>query len=104
MIKGLKQQVLRILDEFPQSRNSDQWLTIKLWCVFYPSRIVRLENEEPMIRLKDIMDLPREDNVKRVRAIIQNVENKFLPTSLAIVKQRKINEELWREYLKNNEQ
>lgn len=114
----LKTRILKILQDYPKSRDSDAWLTIKLWCVFYPSRIIRKEADcicapgsetlncpkhtgkegEPMIRLKDIMDLPREDHVKRIRAIIQNEEHKFLPTSWEVAKQRKINETDWKEY------
>lgn len=120
-INKLKIQILDILEKHPKSRDSDQWLTIKLWCVFYPSRIIRKEAEcscapdratlgcpkhtgreaEPMIRLADIMDLPREDNIKRIRAVIQNEEKQFLPTSWAVAKQRKINEEEWKTYMTN---
>lgn len=99
----LKNQIIKILTDFPQSRDSDQWLTIKLWCIFYPSRIIREEGKEPTIRLKDVMDMPREDNVKRIRAIIQNEEHRFLPTSLEVAKQRKINEEEWRAYVQNQQ-
>lgn len=103
MIETLKQQVLKILEQYPKARDSDQWLTIKLWTVYYPSRIHRRDDLEPAyVYLKDIMDLPREDNVKRVRAIIQNVENKFLPTTIEVARQRKINEEVWKEYILNN--
>ena len=102
MTKNLKNQVLQILEKYPKARNSDQWLTIKIWCDFYPTRIIREEGKEPMIKLSDIMELPREDNVKRVRAIIQNEDNMFLPTSIEVVKQRKINEDIWRRYIISN--
>lgn len=107
-IKNLKSMVLQVLRDFPMSRDSDAWLTVKLWCVFYPSRIQKTEWTNPengktkdrkFIYLDDIIDLPKEDQVKRVRAIIQNEENKFLPTSLDVAKQRKINEDTWREYI-----
>lgn len=98
---NLKVQVLKILQDFPKSRDSDQWLTIKLWCVFYPTRIHRLignVKSKPYIFLEDIMEMPREDNVKRIRAIIQNEEKKFLPTTWEVAKQRDINELEWKEY------
>lgn len=101
----LKNQIIKILTDFPQSRDSDQYLTIKLWCIFYPSRIHEdKENQlKKFVYLVDIMELPREDNVKRIRAIIQNEEHRFLPTSLEVAKQRRINEEEWRAYVQNQQ-
>lgn len=102
MIDSLKNQVLKILMKYPKTRDSDVRLMLTLWMIYYPSRIHKdSPDENSYVYLKDIMSLPREDNIKRVRAVIQNVENKYLPTSLEVVKQRKINEELWREYIKN---
>lgn len=101
-IENLKAKVLHVLETFPQSRDCDQWLTLKIWSLYYPKSIFRGEGGVQMVKLRDIMELPREDNVKRVRAIIQNVENKFLPTSLEVVRQRRINEELWKEYIQEN--
>lgn len=98
-IKKLKPKILKILANFPQSRNSDMWLTIKLWTVYYPSRIQREKDKAPYIFLKDIMEMPREDAVKRIRAIIQNIEHKFLPTDWKIAKQRKINEADWKRFV-----
>ena len=105
MTDSLKNQVEQILTKYPQARNSDQWLTLKLWAVFYPNkvRIHELTNQK-YVFLNDIMDLPREDNVKRIRAVIQNEENRLLPTSLDVVKQRRINEKIWKEYLNKENQ
>lgn len=105
MIDTLKKQVLKVLEKYPKARDSDVRLMLILWQMFYPSRIHKTEPvNRPYVFLTDIMDLPREDNIKRVRAIIQNVENKFLPTSWAVAKQRKINEGTWRAYILNNGQ
>lgn len=99
----LKSMVYQVLQDYPQSRNSDQWLTLKVWCNYYPTRIHTNElTNSKYIFLRDVMDLPREDLIGRVRRIIQNIDNKFLPTSLEVAKQRKINEGVWREYIKNN--
>lgn len=103
MIDTLKSQVLRVLEKYPKTRDSDVRLMLILWQMFYPSRIHKTEPvNRTYIFLQDIMDMPREDNIKRVRAIIQNVEGKFLPTSLEVAKQRKINEEVWKEYILKN--
>jgi len=108
-INKLKIKILDILEKYPKSRDSDIWLTIKLWCLYYPSRI-RIEEikdgdvkvgERKYVFLDDIIDLPREDNIKRIRAVIQNKEGKFLPNSWAVAKQRKINEEEWKGYMRN---
>lgn len=103
----LRVMVERVLKEFTSARNSDQWLTIKIWTLYFPSKIIELPSDVPesasikAVKLTDIMELPREDNVKRIRAIIQNEEHRFLPTSPEVRKQRKINEEIWLEYVKN---
>lgn len=101
-IKNLKIAVLGILQDNPKARDSDQYLTIMLWMRYFPTRILELPDGSKAIKLRDVMDLPREDNVKRIRAIIQNVEGKYLPTSWEVAKKRKINEEVWREYCRNN--
>jgi hypothetical protein len=97
----LRDMVLHILKEYPQSRDSDIWLTIKLWTIYYPTRITRNEAGVQVIALKDIIELPREDNVKRVRAKIQNEEHLYLPNSLEVAQQRHINMEDWRNWANN---
>ena len=57
------------------------------------------KNNSGYIYLKDLFELPREDNIKRVRAKIQNEEHKFLPTDFKIMKKRKSASKTWREYL-----
>jgi len=97
----LKEQIGIILREYPDSRNSDVTLMIILWERFYPHYI--LENKatgDKGINIKSLYDLPREDHIKRYRAVFQNVDNKYLPTSLEVVKQRRINEETWREAMR----
>lgn len=97
-IKNLKDKVWCLLRDHPKARDSDQWATIKLWTILFPHLIDYTDPKNPKIALKDIMNMPREDNVKRVRAIIQNVDGEFLPTSEEVAKQRKINMDVWRSY------
>ena len=96
-IKNLKAKVLAVLESNPETRNSDIALTIELWRRYYPNTILIGTSGVEGVRLKDLYDLPREDNVKRVRAQIQNVEHLYLPTSWEVAKQRKINEDRLRE-------
>ena len=101
-IKNLKKQIEYILENIPKSRDSDQYLTLCIWTHYYRNYIqidTGTVNDRKFVYLDDIMLLPREDNVKRLRAKIQNEEGRFLPTTLEIARQRKINEEVWREYL-----
>ena len=84
--------------KFPETRNSDVTLTIAIWKEYFPERIKReMSSGADCVELKALYDLPREDGVKRYRAHFQNDLNLYLPTSLEVALQRKINEERWRE-------
>ena len=48
-----------------------------IWYKFHNSKLVKLDDGTQAVRLKDLFDLPREDNIKRLRAKIQNEEHKF---------------------------
>lgn len=97
-IKNLRKEVESMLAECAVTRNSDQLLTLKLWVKLFPDKIIKAEDGSQAVKLKDIMLLPREDNVKRVRAKIQNEEHKYLPTTEAVRKARGISEEVWYKY------
>ena len=95
-MRKLKAQVEYCLDTFPETRNSDIALTLAIWRQYFPTRIRKGASGEEGVWLKDLYDLPREDNVKRVRAKFQNEQNLYLPTDWKVAKQRKINEDKWR--------
>lgn len=95
-VPRLKKMVELILEENPdfrgiEARNSDIALTIIIWQRWYGV------SEEPdgIVHLRRLLDLPREDNIKRVRAVLQNEENKFLPTSWEVAKKRGIERKRW---------
>lgn len=107
MLEKLKDQVSEMLEENPDCRNSDITLMIKIWERYYPQRII-----DGKIRLSDLYELPREDNIKRIRAKLQEEALKridegktngdevyFLPTSEAVAKKRQINEVIWQKAL-----
>lgn len=99
-VPRLKKMVEYILDENPkyrgvQARNSDIALTILIWQRWYSVGT----NEDSVVHLYRLFDLPREDNVKRVRAVFQNTEHKYLPTSLEVLKKRGIEREYWEDAL-----
>jgi hypothetical protein len=95
----LTEMVEKILQDYPQARDSDQWLTLKIWKTFYPQSLDMTNEVNPKVDFATIMKLPREDNVKRIRAKFQNVLFKYLPTSIEVVKRRRQNEEKWRELM-----
>ena len=99
--RGLKREVETCLRDYPETRNSDITLLIKVWELFYPQFVKTGSTGASGILFKDLYVAPREDNVKRVRAVFQNVQNKYLPTDWKVAKQRKINEEKWSEYIRN---
>lgn len=90
-LKTLKEQVEYVLEKFDIARNSDKYLTWRVWVIFY--------NVNKVVDFQQFMKLPSEDNVKRIRAHIQNVEKRFIPTAeeIAIERGWKIDE--WRKLM-----
>lgn len=97
-IKDLDTKVRFVLEHYEDTRNSDIRLTQVIWYVYYKNSIKFL-NGEAVVALKDMYDLPREDNIKRIRAKIQNEEHLFVPTVWEVAKRRGMKEDDWRSYL-----
>jgi len=100
----LRKQIIETLAAEEATRNSDQLLTVRIWERYYPKLVCRMPEQftnvrEPFVFISDVLKLPREDNVKRIRAVIQNVEHRYLPTDPAVRRRRKISEEAWRSFL-----
>lgn len=91
MAKTLESKVEYVLQNYPTTRNSDIELTIKIWAVYH--------NVGSSIAVRDLFSLPREDSIKRIRARIQNDQLKYLPTSEAVTRKRKMNIQVWRQRL-----
>lgn len=98
-LKTLKGKVEATLKKYPRTRDSDIELTINVWRDFYGEKILKNSKGVEYISLRSLFDLPREDNIKRVRAYFQNTEGLFLPTSLEVAKKRGINERAWRIFM-----
>jgi len=94
-IRTLKDKVEVILEHIPETRNNDKLLTIKLWREFFPSII----KEGVKVFLEDILELPSQDGIKRVRAHIQNKEKRLIPTELKIAQARGWLEDEWKSAL-----
>jgi len=102
MKKVLKKQVEKMLKECEKCRCSDIHLTLHLWYEDYPNMVHDKGTPDSYVYLRDIKDLPREDNVKRVRAKFQNEENLYLPADPKVRLKRGIEEVKWRKFLEYN--
>jgi hypothetical protein len=94
-MSNLKQQIEWVLQASPETRNSDIALTLAIWRRFYGEKLRKAADGEEYVRLQNLFDLPREDNVKRIRAKF-NAEGKYWPTDLKIARARGILEDQWR--------
>ena len=95
-IAKLKGKVEYVLQQFPPTRNNDMALTLRLWAQFYSHLMVRetphgsqLEPTEWTVSLRTIMQLPREDQVSRIRRKFQE-EGLYLPTDPEVLKKRRL--------------
>lgn len=97
--RKLKSMVYRVLERVEETRDSDITLMIRICEIYYPSKVRHDKSGEAEIFLKDLYELPREDNIKRIRAFFQNEQNLFLPKSEIVRKNRGISEERWKKWL-----
>lgn len=99
-------KVETVLEADPQSRDDDVRLWIMVARKFYSQYIFKrtisevippsvLEVSRQSIFLRDILKLPKQYDVQRYRTHIQNVEKRFLPTKIEVVKARRMNEQVW---------
>lgn len=79
-----------LLEEIPETRNSDTTLMIEYWKKHFR------ESLEPFgVTFENLHLLPDQGTLKRFRAKIQNEEHLYLPTDSKVRKLRKISEENW---------
>lgn len=102
-VPRLKNMVEQVLAENPkyqgiEARNSDVALMIIVWQRWYGVS----DKPDGIVHVRRLFDLPREDNIKRVRAKIQNEEHKYLPTNPDVLIKRGILEEYWHDALGYN--
>jgi len=91
----LYDQILWVLKNYTDSRNSDFILRWKLWEAFYP-HLIHQDGLRWFVYKEDEARLPNQDDIKRIRAHIQNDEKLYPPTDWAVAKQRKWLEQEWR--------
>lgn len=88
-IEKLDSKVRAVLDEHPETRNSDITLTIKIWREYY-------DVHGAFLAIDRLYELPSVDDVKRIRAKIQNEEKLYPPTDWKIAKKRHWLEDEWK--------
>lgn len=95
---NLKDKILFCLEKYSSSRNSDTLLKLKIWYEFYNSKGF-IHNGRMAHYDDDHFDLPGDDDVKRIRAKIQNNKTnpRFLPTDEKIINARRQRELKYRE-------
>jgi len=99
MSKGLlEKQIRHILATDEKSRNSDIRLTQMIWWNYYRKDLLETNNKV-YVDISALYHLPREDNIKRIRAKIQNDLKEFLPTDASVAKKRGWQEDEWRRFL-----
>lgn len=102
-INELRKKIVDILETVPATRNCDVLLTTKIWEKYHQGRLLKREADGKIyVALDDLKYIPREDNIKRIRAKIQNEENLFLPTFESVAKKRKLNMQEWYNWAKIN--
>lgn len=111
-MQTLKRRVAHVLENYPETRNDDVDLTLKIWRLFYrgllrtekgenAGRFAPSDSEQLFVDLRVVGDLPREDHVKRIRAAFQNDPKnpQWLPTREDVAIARRMNVENWRRSL-----
>jgi len=91
-LKTLKEQVAYVLENYPETRNSDLYLWLILIRTFHPeaSRFIKY------IPYEVFKKFPNFETVARLRRKF-NEEGLFLPTDLAVLRRRRRLEKLFRE-------
>jgi len=108
--KELKKQILHVLEHRSDTRNSDILLTQTIWLNFYKEHIVRKPSfMEMTVKFDSMYSIPNVDDVKRIRALIQNPSEKknyagkFFPTVWKVAKARHWDNQIaWLKALKYN--
>jgi len=84
--KTLVSQVEKVLQKYEKARNSDKWLTYKLWCDEYPGRVIETPQGKA-IPFEKMMDLPDEQTITRIRRKFSQ-NKKYLATDQVVLKRR----------------
>jgi len=91
-LKEVYSKVVSCLDRFPDSRDSDKVLFVRIAQEFY--------GVGDAIPIQSFLhDLPHFESIRRQREKIQNTEGRFPPTTWKVAESRNWNQERWKEAL-----
>jgi len=90
-LRTVKDRVEFLLQKYPPTRNNDFYLTL-LYLKYFDNIPL------PYIEWDHIVKATTPETVSRCRRKIQNDENRFLPTDPKVRRQRKIAEEIYRQW------
>lgn len=88
----VRKQIEKVLETMEEARNDDKVLAIEVWRNYLPE-------SRTIVTFEEVLRLPSQEAINRIRRKIQNDEKRFLPTDEKIRKRRKISEKEWLEYL-----
>ena len=96
-IKTIKEMVAVFLEKDERARNSDKILT---YLVFQD--IARRNGKNIFIPFELFDKFPAFETIKRMRAIIQNKEKRFIPTKKEVILKRRMRQEIFSEAMLND--
>lgn len=97
---ALKEAVERVLREQPGTRDDDALLTLYVWQLVAPERLKDMPGQEgKWIRAKDVLDLPKEDHISRIRRWFQE-RGQYPTTNPDVARKRHQSEDEWRQWSK----
>jgi len=100
---ALKEAVEQVLRSHPETRDDDALLTLWVWQLVAPARLVDFPGQQgKWIRAKDVLDLPKEDHVSRIRRWFQE-RGQYPTTNPDIARKRRQSEDEWREWSKTGD-
>uniref|UniRef100_A0A6H1ZHQ2 Uncharacterized protein n=1 Tax=viral metagenome TaxID=1070528 RepID=A0A6H1ZHQ2_9ZZZZ len=89
MNKKIEAIVRSLLEHDERTRNDDRLLWVKTIWQFDETAFLKDQDGKYLLFVDRLLkDLPMENTTKRIRAKIQNVENKFIPTDPEVLKKR----------------
>lgn len=90
----LYDRVKKILEKYPNTRNSDKEL---MWAVWWEKQLIQTEAGKPVavsrIMYMDFLNAPMPESITRARRKVQELHPELAPTRDAVKRARKVKEE-----------
>jgi hypothetical protein len=100
---ALKVAVEKVLREQPSTRDDDALLTLWVWLEVAPDKMEAIPGREgKWVKARNILDLPKEDHVSRIRRWFQE-RGQYPTTNPYIARKRHQSEEDWKRWSKTGD-